>query len=64
MMIDRMPNKIISEMAKTNSKLAKTIDNEVIGKHEFFYWLGYFDGQNSLDKKTTSPNQRIVSRNE
>ena len=49
-MIESFIDKIISNTAKTNSKLAKDIDKEVTGKHEFFYWLGYFDGQNSLQK--------------
>lgn len=38
----------ISETAKTNSKLAKKQDNEENKMHEFFYWLGYYNGQDSV----------------
>ena len=51
-MLDSFPHTNISDIAKCNSKLAKGIDKEVTGKHEFFYWLGYFDGQKSMQKES------------
>lgn len=46
-MLDSNPDKIISEMAKTNSELARTIKDDKVGK-EFWYWLGYWNGQDSI----------------
>ncbi len=37
-----------SETSKTNSKLSKTCDEDKESKNEFFYWLGYFNGQDSI----------------
>ena len=37
-----------SEMSKTNSKLAKKCDDDQEWKNEFFYWLGYWNGQDSV----------------
>ena len=37
-----------SKMAKTNGKLAKKTDEDKKAMNEFFYWLGYFNGQQSV----------------
>ena len=47
MLIDGEP--YISDMAKTNVKLAVQEDKEKKSKNEFFYWLGYWNGQASLN---------------
>ena len=43
---------IVSDMAKNNSKLAKNCKDS--DKNEFFYWLGYWNGQASISEKVKS----------
>ena len=42
------PEPFITEMAKTNGIVAKDADTRKESKNEFFYWLGYYNGQDSI----------------
>ena len=60
-MLDSNPNKIISETAKTNSKLAESCSDDKTSR-AFWYWLGYWNGQDSITNpdKIRSPNHSNV----
>ena len=47
-MLQNYEKPIISNTAKTNSELAKNCKDN---KNEFFYWLGYWNGQQSISEK-------------
>ena len=51
-MIQENEKKIISKDAKKHSGLAKDEDNISKNSREFWYWIGYWDGQRSIEEVT------------
>lgn len=51
----------VTDMAKSHGKMAKELDNKQKEfeatkdktSKEFWYWLGYFDGQDSITKHSS-----------